>query len=164
MKEKLIWIVAIVLAMVFGFYGQKVIMPMLHNTEQIDSVEQGVETAQFEQFTTPESVLLYKRDLELQTFYDSMMVSLPPEIVEQVSGTLIDKYGNCTKEEIINEYVDHADIYDSFYKRQCASQYTTTNIDTTASYKSLHQEEANTNRPRDANEKTNDFAQSDSIK
>ena len=89
----------------------------------------------------------YCRHMVVQHYYDSVFMHMPEETIEQVAYVLIDKTGQTTKEEIVEEYVDKQDTYDALYKRRCEKQQNTT-ISTDNS--SNGADEQNTNMPRDS--------------
>lgn len=115
MKNLLISLLLIICIAAIGFFGYKAIIQ-----KPVESVqdEQVVFTTHIDGFTTSRDAVLYRRHMFIQHTYDSVFIHMPADIVEQVAYVLIEKNGQTTKEDIVDEYLINTEIYDAILKKQ----------------------------------------------
>ena len=84
--------------------------------ELVNTEEKTVET--IEEYLNPTfddvNVLLTYRDvLSKEHQMDSIFLSLPEPVLKNVVTVLLNKYGETTREDVVNEYVKNKEIYDN---------------------------------------------------
>ena len=84
--------------------------------ELVNTEEKTVET--IEEYLNPTfddvNVLLTYRDvLSKEHQMDSVFLTLPEPVLKNVVTVLLNKYGETTREDVVNEYVKNKEIYDN---------------------------------------------------
>lgn len=117
MKDFLLGLLAAIIIAAIGFFGYKAITSTQSNTKDVQD-EEVVYTAYENIFTTSMDAVQYRRHLFIEHMYDSVFISMSPEIVEQVAYVLLEKDGQTTQEDIVDEYLSNFTVYDALAKKR----------------------------------------------
>lgn len=83
--------------------------------ESTDSIVQAAQLKDYfnPTFTSVDSVLKYKRQIEKSNIDDSIIRHMPTETLINVSTVLINKSGSFTKSDLVDEYLKSISIYNN---------------------------------------------------
>ena len=82
-------------------------------------------------FTTTSDVFELQKQLKTNAFIDSVFLSLPPDVLKNVSTVVLKKLYRVTKDDIVGEFLTNRQIYDNLPPPDSTSNVTSSTSTTT---------------------------------
>lgn len=151
MRKFLSWLSCTICAFILATVGATALIScdqtgprFLHPAPDKHAVEVCLDSIVNPTFTNVSDVFELQKTLATNAFIDSVFLSLPPDVLKNVSTVVLKKMHHVTKDDIVGEFLNNRNIYDNLpppdETSNVNSSTTTTTITSTAVPGIVHEE------------------------
>ena len=119
MKKFLSWLGCTICAILLATAGATALLSceggpkLLKATPDTEAVKACVDSIVNPTFTTTSDVFELQKTLKTNAFIDSVFLSLPPNVLKNVSTIVLKKIHHATKDDIVGEFLQNRSIYEN---------------------------------------------------
>ena len=119
MKKILSWLGCTLIAIILATAGATALLSceggprLLHPTVEKAAVQVCLDSIVNPVLTTPSDVFQLQDRLKTNAFVDSVFMSLPPDVLKNVSTVVLKKLYRVTKDNIVGEFLTNRQIYNN---------------------------------------------------